>query len=537
MELQTANYKIFRVGTLEFTDYRQANHCLPGDSVEWQETKCRLIKRAKHRFIPGILETTSKTIYGHSSRGSKLFLFHPHDRKYPPFRVGSNCRDTVRNQLGLIEFMDWEDFETLPRGNLIRLVGPCGEIEAEKKALTYQYSFPQLASQLFDIEEPNEADRILLDGFTFNIDPDGCMDIDDVLTLKQISDTKWQFVITISDVAAHIPANSPGDVHAFQLGQTLYQNGEAIVPMLPAALSEMALSLRPNEKHVGVSLFCEWNTETKQLTVGDFKETIFQNNRSYSYDSVYRADEFPLQILQEIASSLHGSITTDSHEWVAECMILYNKEVAKKLLETCSGLLRTHKPADADKLKAFTTIHPGLQALAYEAAKYEPTGPGLIHAGLGEVPYAHASSPIRRYADLVNQRALKAILKGQASEAVSQDLVTHLNATQKKMRAYERSLFFLEQIGSQTSGTVEGYVVFVEEDKTKVFIPSWKLMIRVEPGQYTIGQTLTIEYYANLQKPHWDERMVFCVKNKANEDEVCDEQCSVESLARANIDE
>lgn len=536
MQLQTTNYKTFQIGEIQFTDYRQANHCLPGDSVEWNAAKCRLMKRAKHRFIPGVLETTSKTIYGHSSRGSKLFLFHPHDRKYPPFRVGSNCRDTARNQLGLIEFMDWEDFETLPRGNLIRLLGPCGDLDAEKKALTYQYSFPQLATELFDIEEPNE-DRVRLEGFTFNIDPDGCLDIDDVLTLKQLSDTIWQFVITISDVAAHISAESPGDTHAFQLGQTLYQNGEAVVPMLPGPLSEMALSLRPHEKHVGISLFCEWNTETKELCVGDFKETLFQNNRSYSYDSVYKADEFPLAILQDIASYLHSSPCSDSHEWVAECMILYNKEVAKKLLVTQSGLLRTHKPADAEKLKTFTKIHPDLQALAYEAAKYEPTAPGLIHAGLGEVPYAHASSPIRRYADLVNQRALKAILKGQAVPPVPQDMVTHLNAIQKKMRAYERSLFFLEQIGSQTSGTVEGYVVFVEADKTKVFIPSWKLMIRVEPGQYTIGEKLTIGYYANLQKPHWDERMVFCVNNKANEDEVCDEQCSVESFSKTNADE
>jgi exoribonuclease R len=518
MQLQTTNYKTFQIGEIQFSDYKQANHCLPGDSVEWHETKCRLIKRAKHRFIPGVLETTSKTIYGHSSRGSKLFLFHPHDRKYPPFRVGSNCRDTTRNQLGLIEFMDWEDFETLPRGSIIRMVGPCGDLDAEKKALTYQYSFPQLATELFDIEEPNEADRVRLDGFTFNIDPDGCMDIDDVLTLKQLSDIVWQFVITISDVAAHIPVNSAGDIHAFQLGQTLYQNGEAVVPMLPTPLSEMALSLRPHEKHFGISLFCEWNTETNQLHIKGFHDTVFQNNRSYSYDSIYRADEFPLQLLQDIASALHGSTTTDSHEWVAECMILYNKEVAKKLLETRSGLLRTHKPADADKLKTFTTIHPDLQALAYEAAKYEPTAPGLIHAGLGEVPYAHASSPIRRYADLVNQRALKAILKGQAVPSVSQDMVTHLNTIQKKMRAYERSLFFLEQIGSQTSGTVEGYVVFVEADKTKVFIPSWKLMIRVEPGQYSTGQTLTIEYYANLQKPHWDERIVFNIKKKINED-------------------
>ena len=509
MQLQTTNYKTFTLSTHSFTGYKQANRCLHGDTVDWQNEKCVLVKRDAHRFIPGVLETTSKIIYGHTNRGSKLFLFHPHDRKYPSFRVGSNCRDTSKNQLGLIEFMEWEDFETLPRGNLIRLLGPCGDLEQERKALTYQFSNPSLASKLFDLEDTKLEGLSQLEGLTFNIDPDGCLDIDDVLTLNKLSETRWQFVITISDVAAHIVEQSEGDLHAFQLGQTLYQSGEAVVPMLPRAVSEMALSLRANELHTGISLFCEWDTETKQLIVGDFRETRFKNNRTFTYESVYKAEEFPLSILQDIASHLHGSTTEDSHEWIAECMILYNKEVAKKLVDHTAGLLRTHNPGDAERLREFTTIHPDLKALAYEAAKYEPAGPGKRHATLGDVPYCHTSSPIRRYADLVNQRVLKAILRGLPIPSVDEHLANHLNVIQKRMRKYERSLFFLEQIGQATSGSVEGYVVFTSPEKTNVYIPSWKHMIRVDPGHYTTGQLLTIGYYANLQKPHWDERMVF----------------------------
>lgn len=526
MLLHTTNYKTFTLSSGQtFESAKAANRCLPGDTVEWQE-KCVLVKRANHRFIPGVLELNSKTIYGHSSRGTKLYLFHPHDRKYPPFRVGSNCRQTQTNQLGLIEFMDWEEFETLPRGNLIRLLGPCGDIQAERKALIYQYSDPSFAAKLFDVEEPSEAGRVWLEGFTFNIDPDGCLDIDDVLTLKQTSDTTWDFVITISDVAEHILEGSPGDLHARQLGQTLYQNSEAVVPMLPAALSEMALSLRPNEKHVGISLFCQWNTQTKVLTVGDFKETIFRNNRSYSYESVYKTEEFPLQILQEIASSLHGSPTADSHEWIAECMILYNKQVAQKLLQHNIGLLRAHKPANAEALAVFTKIHPELQVLAYEAATYQPTAPAILHAGLGAVPYCHASSPIRRYADLVNQRCLKAILRGQSVPPSPQEVADLLNGIQKQMRGYERSLFFLEQIQETPSGTVEGLVVFCSEEKTKVYVPCWKLMIRVDPGNYTTGQRIQVDYYADLQKPYWDQRMVFRVSTKEYTTESHDESAN-----------
>ncbi len=535
MILHTTDYKHFvvtpecmDVPTQTFEDYRQANHCLPGDLVNWIENKCELVRRAKHRFIPGVLELNSKYVYGHTSRGGKIYLFHPLDRKYPPFRVGSSIRETSRNQLALVDFMDWEEFETMPRGNLIRTLGPCGDLDAEKKALTFQFSHPSFAKELFDIEDIDDQGRIELQGFTLNIDPDGCLDIDDVLTLKQISATKWQFVITISDVAAFLPAGSIGDLHAFTLGQTLYQNGEAVVPMLPPALSEMAFSLRPNEKHYGVSLFCSWDTETKELTLEGFHETLFKNNQSYSYETIYKADEFPLGILQDIASFLKGEVTTDSHEWVAECMLLYNKEVAKKLLAYGVGLLRTHKPANAEIVAKFTALHPDLKALAYEAATYEPTSPGKVHASLGSVPYCHASSPIRRYADLLNQRCLKALLKNHPPAPTELCVAETLNQIQKRMRAYERSLFFLEQIAEAPSGQIQGLVFSSTEQKTNVYIPAWKHMIHIEPGAYTIGQLLILDYYADLQKPHWDKRMVFRINNSETGSESLAESSNLE---------
>jgi len=519
MLLQTNNYKQFSLSSsIHFDDYKVANRCLAGDTVDWVNGSCKLVTRAKHRFLPGVLEVNSKYVFGHSSRGNKLFLFHPHDRKYPPFRVGANSRNLTTNQLGLVEFMDWEEYESMPRGNLMRIVGPCGDLKAEKLALTYQYSSPQVAKELFDIDDNEKVPRISLEGYTFNVDPDGCLDIDDVLTFKQISETKWQFVITISDVASHILEGSEGDKHASYLGQTLYQNGEAVVPMLPRALSEMAFSLRPHETHTGISLFCTWDTERKTLEVHGFHETIFTNNKSYTYDTIHKADEFPLSILQEICSSLHGSSTQDSHEWIAECMMFYNKEVAKRLVANNVGLLRTHKAVNATKLNEFLMIHPDLGVLAYEAAKYEPSAPGLVHAGLGAVPYCHASSPIRRYADLVNQRALKALLSKDSCAPVSEDLAKHLNQIQKRMKAYERALFFLEQVAKKSSGFVEGFVLSSTEDKTSVYIPSWKLKVRVDPGSYKVGQSVNLQYYADLQKPYWDQRMVFRVTNEANED-------------------
>ena len=65
--LQTKDYKSFVVGDKSFTDYKLANRCLPGDEVILEEKGCYLVKRARYGFLVGILELTSKYLYGHSS--------------------------------------------------------------------------------------------------------------------------------------------------------------------------------------------------------------------------------------------------------------------------------------------------------------------------------------------------------------------------------------------------------------------------------------------------------------------------------------
>jgi hypothetical protein len=98
MKLVTKNYKTFQVDTISFDDYHQANRCLNGDEVEWDGTKCQLLKRADHGTLVGILELNSKYLYGHTSRGTKIYLFHPLNPAYPPFRVARYIKKPTRSR-------------------------------------------------------------------------------------------------------------------------------------------------------------------------------------------------------------------------------------------------------------------------------------------------------------------------------------------------------------------------------------------------------------------------------------------------------
>ena len=197
-------------------------------------------------------------------------------------------------------------------------------------------------------------------------------------------------------------------------------------------------------------------------------------------------------------------------------MLAYNKEVAKILVEAKGGLLRSHKPADKDKLERYTKLHPDLVGLAFEAAKYVPANGSNevpVHAALGSVPYAHATSPIRRYADLVNQRVLKDVLRLNDIRPCDLSLAQRLNARQKDAKEHDRYVFFLKQMFSAPVGTKRCIVLEDTTVKTKVYVASWKRMISVKKQKdmnetFLAGELLTLEYYSDMKKPHWKDRMV-----------------------------
>lgn len=513
MNLETKDYKSFTLtnSSISFDDYHQANRCLPGDTVVWDsaQSKCQLERRADHRTLVGILELHSKYLYGHTSRGTKIYLFHPLNPAYPPLRVGCSERDTSQNQLALVRFESWT--ETIPRGNLVRLLGPVGTLKAEQEALLWLYAKPELTKLTVDfIQTPSRGVEIT-EGQTINIDPDGCKDIDDVITIIPRFEG-WDILITIADVAQTIEENSPADFLASQRLQTVYQNGTAVLPMLPRQFSEEQLSLLPGQKRQGIALRCFWSNDG--LEIKGFEEVQITNNKSYTYESIYKAD-FPIGILQDLASHLKGEETNDSHEWVEQLMLLYNLEGAKILLEMNGGLLRTHKPANKEMFEQMERLHPDLRLFAFESAKYEFTGENKVHATLGNQPYTHLTSPLRRYADLVNQRVLKAYLRKEKPASLPSSLPEALNKQQKMLKQYDRDLFFLSTILKETTGIVKGLVVASTNTKIKVYIPSWKRIIKVLCDPIPEGKEVEVEFFADIKKVSWKDRIVFRIKSES----------------------
>ena len=428
-------------------------------------------------MIAGILQLNSKTIYGLTSRNVPIYRFKPLNTNLPDYLVGCSLKDRTKNMIALVQKSEEQ------RTNLIRLIGPCGDLKSEKEGLLFQHS--NFSWKKFDdsnLVTPTD-ERRLISGFTFNIDPEGCLDIDDTITVG----FDGYIYITIADVATWMVSNPEIFKTASKIGQTLYENGKVVSPLLPI---EKQCSLFPNQERFGVALKFKWKNNT--ITDIEFEKVKIVNNQSFTYDSIYKS--VYSTIVKKIASHLAGKELDDSHEWIEQFMIFYNCEAAKILSEKKEGILRSQDKPDFDKYKDFVT---DLTFLTNKSAKYVHASLPAKHWGLSKDLYCHATSPIRRFADIVNQMVI-------CDYNIPEYDIDELNTLQKEAKRYERDLFFLQTLLSSTNRSVTGIIL----NDHRVWVPEWKRIVTCK-NSFPLGTSGTLKYSLDMNQPTWKRRMVF----------------------------
>jgi exoribonuclease R len=496
-------------------------------------------------WIPGTLELSAKVRYGIGSRGIPLFRFVPYDTSIGPFAVGCSQRDLFHNVHAIVtpnaanaanaansepSPQTNPSFRTLlPKGTLVQNLGiPNDETNLQVLLAAYAYDgkkslrLPKVAQQL-TIESPIDfSKRPHVEGITFHIDPPGCKDVDDSFSFLRLGRTSksWRVSINIADVAAWVKEGSEHDTKASERATSFYSpEGEALVPMFPREISEGAASLRGSEPRPTFSLQFTWTPGAAEpLTDFQWVEAIATTHTSYTYDEADAAQAQGMNALKQLSAELDPTnVAQTSHEWVQNMMILYNRKAGETLRKKGNGILRRHSAPKAAALAQWTAIDPSLSFLAYEAATFcLATNEDTRHFGLSRPDiwtdaYAYASSPIRRYCDLVNQR----ILKG-ASAAVQQETVDALNRRQKQAKAFSRDLFFMRELALEAK-VQEGLIVAHTEksvNAVKAYIPAWKRCVKVkcleEAEQLpAVGSRVTLEWLCDYQKPNWKEKIIF----------------------------
>ena len=471
--------------------------------------------------IVGTLELNSKIRHGFTKRAAPLYMFYPYNEKFQPMLVSYKGSERVNHIALAVLEPEGIPSGLIPRGGLREIIGPSGQESIEIEAIQWQYAPRRWKNEIEGqlASAPLGADRLyLVDKPTINIDPEGCRDIDDVVSLWK-EGSVWKLAVSISDVSSWVIAN-PKLARAEYFGQTLYDNGAAVVPMFPQGLSEDLFSLKPGEERRAVSLLATWTgSELRDLT---WRKTVVKTWKSYTYENCYRATEIDMGVLRAIAETVLGEPTGDSHKWIEALMIWYNTEAARVLLAQRKGILRTHGEPDMENILKWESLGLPSKELAYPAAQYcaiESDREEYPHWGLSKRSYCHASSPIRRYADVVNQAVLVNAISGYGVDLVNSysEVVANLQKLEKDAKRYERDLLFIRAFFRNKEHTVKGVMIETNEKRSKVYVAEWKKVISCEAaGHIAAGKEVTVSFYAFLGRRSWKKKMVFKINESAD---------------------
>jgi exoribonuclease-2 len=336
----------------------------------------------------------------------------------------------------------------------------------------------------------------------FAIDDEGNQEPDDALSLED--DRLW---VHIADVAALAPPGSSLDLEARERGAALYLP-EGTVPMIPFAaieglglgLSEISpalsfgLDLTREGQLAGMEIVPSWVRVTR-LTYREAQARLEQEPLAslYRWAQIYGARrqaagavslEFP-----EVDIAVEGEqivirpiLPLQSRDLVTEAMLMTGEAVARYALQ--HGISMPFTTQDPPRSDERPTDLSGMFALRRSLQPSQYSTIAAPHAGLGMEVYTQATSPLRRYLDLVAHQQLRAHVRGEELLDSAQiiERVGTTEAVSGSVRRAERlsrrhwTLVYLLQ---RPGWTGEGIVVERRGQRTTLIIPELDLDARL----------------------------------------------------------
>jgi ribonuclease R len=312
----------------------------------------------------------------------------------------------------------------------------------------------------------------------FTIDDVDTLDMDDGIKMRK-KGKGCEVIVSISDVASLVKPDSALDREAFKRAHTVYYPDISSSPMFPQRLSEGLFSLEEKKRRLAITITTPFD---ERLERGEpiIELTQFTSRQKMSYELANQALENKDNNLHALISEyadLAGGLKAKRKDSstnrkgtagtiIEEFMLVANQSIADFLdMNNIPGLYRNHLiPSDASARKALREQIGAMipdqvdkktrQSMINQylnRGTYEPDNQG--HYALDFVRYMHGTSPIRRYADVINQRGIHAVLLGEeplyTNETLEQ-IGEHLSSVSQKERALASNGVIFQMAGSST---------------------------------------------------------------------------------------
>lgn len=336
-----------------------------------------------------------------------------------------------------------------PRKLMATLVA-CGEMTEDENLLIIKYRVPThfSAEQMSVSEElvnkllPQATSRLDLRALkTWAIDTPGSKDRDDAFSLEAEANGMIRLYVHIADPAEFILPGSELDREAARRGSSIYMP-DGRIHMLPPQISENYLSLSEGGDRFAVSLILSFD-QSKELVDFNVEESVINLEKAIDYDTadgLLESDPWLQQAL-ELAESLkkvraangaamfprqpeldvkvvdgeivvsHRSRDDKTAGMIAEFMIWANHAAAewcKKHSIPCLYRVQegAEEPVEFGEVFDPVSFFGALKTFR----KTSVTANAGRHSSLGLNSYTQVTSPLRRYADLLLHRQMKAAI-------------------------------------------------------------------------------------------------------------------------------
>ena len=391
-----------------FVAERNSKHALNGDRVV-VSIAAHVRGREPEAVVLDIVERKEQTFIGTLRIDKSVATLVP-DSKFLATDIiipRTKLKGGKSGDKAVVKITDWRDGSPTPRGEVVDILGPAGDNNAEIHAILAEfglpYSYPaaieKAAAKIDAGIIPQEvARREDMRGITtFTIDPRDAKDFDDALSVRKLHNGNWEIGVHIADVTHYVKPDTAIDREAESRATSVYLV-DRVVPMLPEHLSNGICSLRPNEDKLAFSVIFEMTDNGK--VVGErIVRAVINSDRRFTYEEAQEiietgrgdlADE--ILTLDRLAKILRkqryetGSVdfdrdevrfeidengrpvsvyfkeSKDSNKLIEEFMLLANRAVAT-FIGKASGLrkpkafvYRIHDMPDPAKLESLASI-------------------------------------------------------------------------------------------------------------------------------------------------------------------------------------
>jgi len=389
------------------------------------------------------------------------------------------------------------------------------------------------SSRLGKVKIPVQNREDLRDLSTFTIDGPLTLDFDDAISFEKTDDA-LQIGIHIADVSSLILPGGILERGAATRGSSLYLPRRQI-PMIPPDLSHDTLSLKQGCDRPAISLLARFD-ESGELVDHRFVPSMIRVQRRLTYqevnDSLLRTEPAFQEMLRlsqilrqkrmnqgalsislpelEVKFNADSALSlelvdqnTPSRLIVAEFMILYNWLAARFCRDRGIPILFRTQQEPSERLS--------LQEAGYlfyvfqQRRKLSPLQIETVpkpHGGLGLDVYIQASSPIRRYLDLVSQRQIRNFLTGEGplwDAALLEEIRMAVEPVTKTLDLLKRNrlrYWILKFLSQHRKGPFRALILDELKTKYRVVLTDFFLVTEIKRQEGVIlspGQEIMVE--------------------------------------------